>query len=233
MQQRDIPRPHGNDVVGGGARVRLEDIEGGARVRPEQSQGGARMRPEQSEDSASVRPEQSEGSARVRPEQVNTVSSGASNSDGQKLLKGERLKLWGFIFRICAMVVSFLSSVLMVSVSDFHVFPGLSYVLGIAIIVVVYTTVQVGIKGHELRTKEDVIPPKAAIWIDFCGDQFLAYVLFSSSSTGATLSIILSSGVYMTVGLQLVAASVSMSVLTCIFLAFAALISSYCLFANI
>ncbi|KNA05126.1 hypothetical protein SOVF_193230 [Spinacia oleracea] len=156
----------------------------------------------------------------------------AGSLDGKKLMKGDRLKLWGFIFRACAMAVSLLSFILMVAVSDFYLYAGFSYVLGIAIIVMVYTTVQVGIKGHELRTKKDVIPPNIAIWIDFCGDQVLAYMIFSSASSGATTSISLGT-VYMSSGLQLVAASVSMSVLAFLFLAPAALLSAYRLFANL
>ncbi|XP_021731298.1 CASP-like protein 4B1 [Chenopodium quinoa] len=170
-----------------------------------------------------------EGGARVRPE-ANTGPAGSS--DGKKM-KGDRLKLWAFIFRACALAVSLLSFILMVAVTDFYLYSGFSYVLGIAIIVMVYTAVQVGIKGHELRTKKDVISPKIAIWIDFCGDQFLAYMIFSSGSAGATMSISLSNDFYTNSGLQLVAASVSMSVLAFIFLAPAALLSSYRLFANL
>uniref|UniRef100_A0A803L352 CASP-like protein n=1 Tax=Chenopodium quinoa TaxID=63459 RepID=A0A803L352_CHEQI len=175
-----------------------------------------------------------EGGARARPEDINTASMEYYSDGGKKLLKGDRMKLWAFIFRTCAMTVSFLSFILIVIVPDFYLFSALSYVLGIAIIVVVYTVVQVGIKGHELRTKKDVISPKVALWIDFCGDQLLAYMIFSSGSSGATLSMFISNnGNNTNVTLQVVAASISMSILAFIFLAPAALLSSYRLFANL
>ncbi|XP_010683595.2 CASP-like protein 4B1 [Beta vulgaris subsp. vulgaris] len=167
-----------------------------------------------------------EGGARVTPE-----SYSPGPSDG-KIWKGEWMKLWVLIFRACALAFSCLSFILMACVGDFYLYYGLSYLLGIAVIVTVYTAVQVGIKGHELRTKTDVIPRKVAIWIDFCGDQLLAYMLFSSASVGATISVALRSE-YTGVGLELVAASVSMSVLAFVSLTPAALFSAYRLFANL
>ncbi|KAL2928919.1 CASP-like protein 4B3 [Bienertia sinuspersici] len=49
----------------------------------------------------------------------------------------------------------------------------------------VYSATQVGIKGEELRTGKDVISPDTAVWIDFIGDQVMAYLLLSSASVGA------------------------------------------------
>lgn len=54
-----------------------------------------------------------------------------------------------------------------------------SYGFAIALIAMVYTVVQVGIKGHELRTGNDVITPELAYWIDFIGDQVrLSFCVF-------------------------------------------------------
>ncbi|KAL2900015.1 CASP-like protein 4B1 [Bienertia sinuspersici] len=137
-------------------------------------------------------------------------------------------------FRACALLFSFLSFILMAFVSDFYLYGGFSFVLGVAIVTTAYMAVQVGIKGHELRTLEVVISPRVAVWIDFCGDQFLAYMLLSSATAGATTSVGLRNGYsYATVGLELVAASVSMSIFAFIFLAPATLFSAYRLFANI
>ncbi|KMS94681.1 hypothetical protein BVRB_016340 [Beta vulgaris subsp. vulgaris] len=73
--------------------------------------------------------------------------------------------------RACALLFSFLSFILMVVIPNFHLDQGSSFVFAIALICMVYTAIQVGIKGDELRTGRYIISPEIAVWIDFIGDQ--------------------------------------------------------------
>ncbi|CAO2839245.1 unnamed protein product [Amaranthus hypochondriacus] len=145
--------------------------------------------------------------------------------------KGGWTRIWDFICRATALVVSFLSFILMVCVGDFTLYHGLSFVFAMAIVTLVYCGVQVGIKGHELRTKKYVISPKIAVWIDFPLDQVLAYMLFSSASVAARecsflqISIEAAGGVVGS-GFQLAAASTAMTFLLFLCLSFAALFSA-------
>lgn len=54
-----------------------------------------------------------------------------------------------------------------------------SYLFSMAVLTTVYMAVQVGFKGHELRTKKDVIPPKVSVWIDYSGDQVYIFLFLS------------------------------------------------------
>ncbi|KMT06639.1 hypothetical protein BVRB_7g158060 [Beta vulgaris subsp. vulgaris] len=163
------------------------------------------------------------------------VTTPESNSQGSldlKKWKWDWMKKWVLILRACVLAFTFIAFILMASVGDFYLYAGPSYLLGVAIIVTLYSAVQVGIKGHELRTKKDVISPKIVAWIDLCGDQFLAYMLFSSSSAGAAISIGLKSELLTNVGLELMAASVSMSIFAFFCMAPIALFSSCRFFSN-
>ncbi|XP_057536192.1 CASP-like protein 4B1 [Amaranthus tricolor] len=156
-------------------------------------------------------------------------------SDVQKWKKEDWMKkgVLALILRSCALVFSFLAFILFATLPGFHLTESMSYGFAIALIAMVYTVVQVGIKGHELRTGNDVITPELAYWIDFIGDQVLAYMLFSSASVGAAITNPARKLAYRDPTLDHIAAAISMSFLAFFSLASAALISSYHLFAEL
>ncbi|CAO2839244.1 unnamed protein product [Amaranthus hypochondriacus] len=159
--------------------------------------------------------------------------AGAMTPEGKErkvAAPGDSMKKWVFVCRACALVASFLSFILMVFVSDFTQAEGFSYLFSMAVLTTVYMAVQVGFKGHELRTKKDVIPPKVSVWIDYSGDQFLAYMLFSSASVGATTCNFIRSAGLEGPGFGIAAASVSMSFFAFFSLAFTSIFSAYRLF---
>ncbi|KAK9723607.1 hypothetical protein RND81_05G011700 [Saponaria officinalis] len=130
------------------------------------------------------------------------------------------------VLRASALLISFISFCVMVSVSDFTNYPALSYVFAITLVVIVYATVFVGIHGHEVRTGEVVISSKVAVWMNFLGDQLLALMLLSAGSAGAEAVTALRQE-YMGPGVDKVTASVAMTFITFAALEAAALISTY------
>ncbi|XP_021731295.1 CASP-like protein 4B1 [Chenopodium quinoa] len=97
----------------------------------------------------------------------------------------------------------------------------------------VYTAIQVGIKGHELRTEKDIISPDVVVWIDFIGDQVMTYMLLSSASTGAMSTNLARNMGYVNPIVEKESTAVAMAFLAFFSLASASLISGYHLFTEL
>lgn len=149
-------------------------------------------------------------------------------SDVQQWKKDDWMKKGMIVLRALALLFSFLSFIVMVALDGFDNYESLNYVLAIAIIAMVYTAVQTGIKVHELRTGKSVIPPEVATWFDFSLDQIMAYMLLSSASAAtAIVNAIRKSWWASDTGIHHASAAISMSYLAFFSLAPAALISGY------
>ncbi|KAK9734329.1 hypothetical protein RND81_04G132000 [Saponaria officinalis] len=159
------------------------------------------------------------GAADVEAGQVRPESNFRGLSSVEKFKKDEDLMRKGVLVLICravALFFSFLTFMLMVTISNFSYYTAFSYVFTIALFVMVYTAVLVGIKGHEILTGQQIIKSEIGIWIEFVGDQVMALLLLSAASAGASLSPYGQAG-----------ASICMSFLTFFSLEAAALISGY------
>ncbi|KAL9227750.1 hypothetical protein vseg_003401 [Gypsophila vaccaria] len=119
--------------------------------------------------------------------QVRPESNFRGLSDVQKW-KGDWMKKGALacIFRAVTLLYSFLAFMLVVTFPDFTTYPDYSYLFSIALVTIIYTAVWVGIKGHELRTGDVIIPHNVTLWLNFCGDQLLALMLLSSASSAAS-----------------------------------------------
>ncbi|KAA8517711.1 hypothetical protein F0562_015185 [Nyssa sinensis] len=128
---------------------------------------------------------------------------------------------------------SFLAFVIMASNNhgdneDFNEYEQYRYVLAMAIISMVYTGVQAVRQFVELYTGKQWLSTASLQWINFCGDQILAYLLISATSSAIPLTDSMKfSTDYDPVFIESSAAAISMEFLAFLVLAVSALISGY------
>ncbi|XP_021761000.1 CASP-like protein 4B1 [Chenopodium quinoa] len=171
-----------------------------------------------------------DGGAKGRPE-----SHFRGLSDVQKWRKEDWMKkgVLVLVLRAFALLFSFLSFIIMVVIPNFQLSEPNSYVFSIALITMVYTAIQVGIKGHELRIGKDIISSDVVVWIDFIGDQVMTYMLLSSASTGAMNTNLARNMGYVNPIVEKESTAVAMAFLAFFSLASASLISGYHLFTEL
>ncbi|KNA21470.1 hypothetical protein SOVF_042750 [Spinacia oleracea] len=171
-----------------------------------------------------------DGAKEVRPE-----SHFRGLSDVQQWRKEDWMKkgVLVLVLRACALLFSFLAFIIVAVVPGFHLVESTSYLFAIALITMVYTASQVGIKGHELRTGKDVISSDIVVWIDFIGDQVMAYMLISAASTGGMSTSAMRNMGYINPIVEKESAAVAMCFLAFFSVASASLISGYHLFTEL
>ncbi|GLJ24232.1 hypothetical protein SUGI_0462090 [Cryptomeria japonica] len=142
----------------------------------------------------------------------------------------ERRQLLSFMLRCAALLFSFLSFVIMASNNQgkpglrFSDYEEYRYSLGISVIAFLYLAVQVGKGIYDIFFGNNLFSNIVFLYIDFIGDQLLAYLLMSSSSSAASLTNGLRDGGD-TRFTDMAAASVSMSFFTFGVLAASAILS--------
>ncbi|XAR68754.1 hypothetical protein NMG60_11000112 [Bertholletia excelsa] len=101
----------------------------------------------------------------------------------EDLLKKGSLALrgLGFLFSLLAFII--MASNKHGDWMDFDKYDDYRYVLGISILSTLYTGVQGARQIHELFTGRQLLPQRTLAFVDFFGDQILAYLLVSSASS--------------------------------------------------
>ncbi|KAH9319543.1 hypothetical protein KI387_021312, partial [Taxus chinensis] len=108
--------------------------------------------------------------------------------------KERRTRLAGLALRCAEVVFSFLSFVIMASNNQgipgmrFDDYEEYSYSLAIAVIAFVYVAAQLGRGIYDELFAHNLFPKIVFCYIDFVGDQVLAYLLISSSSSAASIT---------------------------------------------
>ncbi|PQQ12323.1 CASP-like protein 4B1 [Prunus yedoensis var. nudiflora] len=128
-------------------------------------------------------------------------------------------------------VSSFLAFIIMASnkhgdSEDFNQYEEYSYVLAIAILSMLYSGMQAARHVHQLYTGREVVQRRTSASADFIGDQIMAYLLISSSSSAIPLTNRLRDE-RIDVFTDSSAAAISMAFLAFVALALSALISGY------
>ncbi|CAK9323393.1 unnamed protein product [Citrullus colocynthis] len=154
------------------------------------------------------------------------VSEIVSRWRREDLLKRRVLALrgFGFIFSLLAFII--MASNKHGDWKDFDKYEEFRYVLAIAILSTLYTGAQVLRQVHELSTGKSVILPQKAAFIDFIGDQSVAYLLMSAASTAVPMTNRMREGSDSSFTDSL-AASVTMSFFAFLSLALSAAITGY------
>ncbi|ONI03850.1 hypothetical protein PRUPE_6G285800 [Prunus persica] len=147
-------------------------------------------------------------------------------------LRRGSLALWGL-----STVFSFLAFIIMVCnkqgyledlgySEDFNQYEEYSYVLAIAILSMLYSGVQAARQVHQLFTGREVFQRQTSAWVAFIGDQIMAYLLLSSSSSAMPITN-REREIQIDLFTDSSAAAISMAFLAFVALALSALISGY------
>ncbi|KAI4353479.1 hypothetical protein L6164_002426 [Bauhinia variegata] len=111
----------------------------------------------------------------------------------RQLKSNDLFKKGSLVLRGLALLFSLISVIIMASNKhgdwkDFRRFEEYNYVLAIAILSSLYTGAQVLRQIQEHATGKYMILRRTASWIDFSGDQIMAYLLVSSASSAVPLT---------------------------------------------
>ncbi|KAK7382317.1 hypothetical protein VNO80_01168 [Phaseolus coccineus] len=133
-------------------------------------------------------------------------------------------------------LVSFMLVVFLVSKNgdwiDFSMRQEYRYLLAVAILSVLYNGVQAFRQSHEPCNGKNMLQPRTAGLIDFVGDQVVAYLLLSSTSSAIPITHITREIVGKNIFTDTLAAAIAMSFLAFCCLALSAVISGYKLFTR-
>ncbi|CAL9002914.1 unnamed protein product [Prunus brigantina] len=155
----------------------------------------------------------------------------------QRWKREDSLRRGSLALRGLSTVFSFLAFIVMASnkqgyledldySEDFNKYEEYSYVLAIAILSMLYSGVQAARHVHQLSTGREVFQRRTSALADFIGDQIMAYLLISSSSSAIPMTNRLRH-VQIDVFTDSSAAAISMAFLAFVALALSALISGY------
>ncbi|XP_028797115.1 CASP-like protein 4B1 [Neltuma alba] len=116
--------------------------------------------------------------------------------DGGILRRWKRddlLKKGSLLLRGIALLFSLISFIVMASNKhgdwkNFDRYPEYRYVLAISILSTLYTGGQVLRQVQEISTGKNFLDPRTALPLDFIGDQIMAYLLISASSSAVPLT---------------------------------------------
>ncbi|CAB4284869.1 unnamed protein product [Prunus armeniaca] len=149
----------------------------------------------------------------------------------QRWKKEESLRRGSLALRGLSTVFSFLAFIIMASnkqgySEDFNKYEEYSYVLAIAILSMLYSGVQAARHVHQLFTGREVFQRRTSALADFIGDQIMAYLLLSSSSSAMPITN-RKREIQIDLFTDSSAAAISMAFLAFVALALSALISGY------
>ncbi|XP_072985254.1 CASP-like protein 4B4 isoform X2 [Typha latifolia] len=138
------------------------------------------------------------------------------------------------LLRAATWLFSFISAVVMATNrhgdwSQFYNYEEYRYLLAIAALAFLYSTVQLVRQVYRLTGRKDSnrpVPKKAAFMVDFVGDQVIAYLLISALSAAIPITNSIRGGTDNTLT-DSSAASISMAFLAFVTLALSALISGF------
>ncbi|XP_008244828.1 PREDICTED: CASP-like protein 4B1 [Prunus mume] len=149
----------------------------------------------------------------------------------QRWKREDSLRRGSLALRGLSTVFSFLAFIIMASnkhgdLEDFNQYEEYSYVLAIAILSMLYSGMQAAQHVHQLSTGREVFQRRRSALADFIGDQIMAYLLISSSSSAIPMTNRMRD-VQIDVFTDSSAAAISMAFLAFVALALSALISGY------
>ncbi|CAL0302595.1 unnamed protein product [Lupinus luteus] len=158
-------------------------------------------------------------------------TSGGVNGIMWRWKRDDMLKKVSLALRGGAMVFSLISFIAMASnkygdSKDFDRYNEYRYLVAIGILSTLYTAVQVFRQIRELSTGKLLINPRSGDIIDFFGDQIMAYLLISSSSSAIPLTNSMRIGAD-NIFTDTSSAAITMSFFAFLCLAVSALISGY------
>ncbi|KAM1038322.1 hypothetical protein FF1_033034 [Malus domestica] len=128
------------------------------------------------------------------PSQIRTAGTGFGVAGILRRWKREDLLRRGSLaLRGLALVFSLLAFIIMASNKhgygkNFDEYEEYRYVLAIAILATLYTGAQAFRHAHELSTGTEMFQQRTSALADFIGDQIMAYLLISSSSSAIPLT---------------------------------------------
>ncbi|GAB4833257.1 hypothetical protein Ancab_031504 [Ancistrocladus abbreviatus] len=133
--------------------------------------------------------------------------------------------------RAIALFFSLLSFIIMASNEhggwkDYDKYEEYRYVLAMAILSTLYTGLQILNQLYQLRSGKYTIDQRTSAWVNFFGDQIMAYLLVSSASSAVPLTNRMREGAD-NIFTDSSAAAISMSFLAFLALALSALVSGY------
>ncbi|ERM95573.1 hypothetical protein AMTRI_Chr08g165940 [Amborella trichopoda] len=154
------------------------------------------------------------------------VSSILSRWEREDLIKRS-----GLVLRGLALLFALLSFLIMATNQhggwmEFDHYDEYRYILGIAILACLYTACQVARDIHRLLTGKDIITRPSSFYVDFVGDQVMAYLLISACSAAIPLTNSMRKNVD-NLFTDMSSASISMAFFAFTALAISALISGY------
>ncbi|XP_058110453.1 CASP-like protein 4B4 isoform X2 [Magnolia sinica] len=161
----------------------------------------------------------------------NQSSATAISSILQRWRREDLLKKGNLVLRSSAFVFSFISFIVMASNKhgdwmNFDKYEEYRYCLAIAILASLYTVLQVSREIRRISTGRDLITRQTSGYLDFFGDQIVAYLLISAGSAATPLMNRMREGAD-NLFTDASAASISMAFFAFIALALSALISGY------
>ncbi|PIA28160.1 hypothetical protein AQUCO_07200066v1 [Aquilegia coerulea] len=176
--------------------------------------------------------------AATAPPEVDVEAQSSSTAGVQSIVRKwkrvDLMKKGSLILRGSALIFSLLSFIIMAcnkhggggNWMDFDTYEEYRYLLAIAILSTLYTAAQVSRQLHQLINGKEVLSQRTADFLDFFGDQILAYLLISAASTAIPRTNQFREGVD-NIFTDSSAASISMAFFAFLALALCAMISAY------
>ncbi|KAF1868204.1 hypothetical protein Lal_00018723 [Lupinus albus] len=149
----------------------------------------------------------------------------------RRLKREDLMKRGSLGLRGIALVFSLISFILVASNKhgdwkEFDKYKEYRYLLAVAILSSLYTGGQVYRQVHELFIGKNLLQPRTAALIDFFGDQIVAYMLISSSSSAIPITNKMREGAD-NIFTDTSSAAISLSIFAFLCIAISALISGY------
>lgn len=143
----------------------------------------------ESEMKVDVQPESSEPSGEIHA----PGTGGGTTGILRRWKREDMLRRGSLGLRGLALFLSLISFIIMASNKhgdwkEFDKYQEYRYFLAVAILSSLYTGAQVFRQVHELSTRKTLIQPTTAGLIDFVGDQVVAYLLISSTSSAIPIT---------------------------------------------
>ncbi|KAL8141002.1 hypothetical protein V2J09_007023 [Rumex salicifolius] len=121
--------------------------------------------------------------------QQNNVQTHAEGNAPDTVHKCNKTRIVALSLRGASLLFSFLSFVIIATIKKFTTNDSYNYVFAIAMISFIYNAFQNGKGVYELVSRHELISHnKTSAFIDFIGDQAIAYMLMSGSSVGFALA---------------------------------------------
>lgn len=123
----------------------------------------------------------------------NPATSVGVSSILRRWRREDLMKKGNLVLRSLALVFSLISFIVMASNKhgdwkNFDRYEEYRYCLAIAILASLYTSVQVLREIYQISTGRELISRRSSVYVDFAGDQIVAYLLISASSAAAPIT---------------------------------------------